>query len=495
MAQKLINLLQISGGKDLQDAVLAIQKAYPADKVTTTTQKKVADGQDPATYTAQELLTELKSSMDTLTAGGNGSISDQIANAKQTVVAMVDEINNKQISDNVRIFIDEYVSTDDVTVSSLSQTDYNTLNADNTGIVTTKDGKIVTLSQDELAKFQMDTPYIVYSFNNTPILNEFKKNITATFTKDVNGKVTIKFNDIPATFDTKKTSTAVADESSTLESDLRTVSLTNQYLDDTVAIVIKGSDGKAIDASEYYVKTLSGKIMFKKEQVASSKYTISYSYFKYSETVTKQPTFTAELIKDKDGNVTSAKPLLWKIFPIKSMKFSELSSDYLLDNSELNQISMQNSINDLSEKLANESDIVEQIVSKVGEASIQNALTTITNELTKRLEQAEKAIVDLKSYFSDTFTPTAKQTIFNLTHVPASKLVDCYINGIKYFENSYFTIDRTTVGTDGNKGFKPTFTWTFTGDKSGFDLSPDFEVVLEYLIDNDKEMYSATANS
>lgn len=496
MAQKLINLLQISGGKKLQETVQAIEKSYPADKVTTTTAKKVAEGQAPATYTAQELLTELKNSMDKLTDGSNGSISDQIKTAKEEVVKMVDDINNREILDNVRIFIDEYSSKDDVTVGSLTQSEYNTLNVEGAGTVATKDGKLITLSQEDLQKFQLDTPYIVYSFRNTPILNEFKKNITATFTKDAtSGKITIKFNDVPVTFSTTKTTKSIEGEESTLESDLRTISLTQQYWDDSASIIVKDSTGKIIDASEYYVKSLSGKIMFKKEQVAGSKYTVSYSYFEYSETVTKQPSFTAELVKDASGNVTSAKPLLWKIFPVKSMKFSELSSDYLLDNSELNQISMQNSINELSEKLTNETDIVEQIVAKVGEASIQNALTTITNELSKRLDQAEKAINDLKSYFSETFNPTDKQTLFNLSHVPASKLVDCYINGIKYFENTYFTIDRTTVGTDGNKGYKPSLTWLFTSDKEGFDLGPDFEVVLEYLIDNDKAMYSATANS
>ena len=106
----LINLSQIKGGKALQQAIETIQKSYPADKVTTTINKKASTD----TYTAQELLAELKSDMDKLNGdGGEGSINDRIKNAVKT-------ITDKPVQDYVRLWIAGYNSKSDITLIKLT---------------------------------------------------------------------------------------------------------------------------------------------------------------------------------------------------------------------------------------------------------------------------------------------------------------------------------------------------------------------------------------
>ena len=55
-----ISLAQITGGLQLKNDVLALQKAYDAAKVITSIEKTAAEGETPAVmYNVDELLTTL----------------------------------------------------------------------------------------------------------------------------------------------------------------------------------------------------------------------------------------------------------------------------------------------------------------------------------------------------------------------------------------------------------------------------------------------------
>ena len=75
---KLLNLSQIEGGKILRNFLTA----YPASQTTTKIEKK-----DKTLYSAEELLSELKSSMDSLLGDGSSgsSIDDRIKNSIKAI--------------------------------------------------------------------------------------------------------------------------------------------------------------------------------------------------------------------------------------------------------------------------------------------------------------------------------------------------------------------------------------------------------------------------
>lgn len=475
----LINLSQIKGGKLLQQTVDALNASYPASKVTTEVNKKAnADGSSNGTYTAQELLAELKSNMDKLNGdGGEGSINDRIKNAVKT-------ITDRKISDYVRLWIVGYNSTTDLTLFKLTNQQSEDLLVN--GVANLPNDTGLTVTNDELKKITLDKAYPVYTYKNEPVLNSFKKNITVTFKKDATtDKITYSLSDVPCKFSEEKTSTDITGESVTIESDKKTLTLANKYIS-TKNFVLKDKDGNAIPNSKYYLKAIAGKIIFRQEQEANSTYTVDYTYTSYTEKQDLKP--SNPYVKTTDN--TKAEGCFYKIYPIETTTIGELDTDYLLDNSEMVNVANANALINISNNIAKDEDLQAQIVEMVADASIQQALQTISEDLNSRLEAVEAKLNTSTSYITDTFdTLIDKQTVFNLSHVPTDKLVACYINGIRYFENTYFTVDRTTQAIDGNKGYQPTVTWLFTSAKNGFDLDSNFEVVFEYLADSSKTMY------
>ena len=68
----LIKRSQVDGLVAMKALLDEINASYPASKVTTTIAKAVEAGQDPVNYNAQELLSELKTTIDGMIGGGNG---------------------------------------------------------------------------------------------------------------------------------------------------------------------------------------------------------------------------------------------------------------------------------------------------------------------------------------------------------------------------------------------------------------------------------------
>jgi len=70
------------------------------------------------------------------------------------------------------------------------------------------------------------------------------------------------------------------------------------------------------------------------------------------------------------------------------------------------------------------------------------------------------------------YNPVAKQTNFILSFYPTDEAVRLSINGLTYYENVHFSVNR--------KSIPPTFTWLATARNNGFDLAPTDEVYVEY---------------
>jgi hypothetical protein len=69
------------------------------------------------------------------------------------------------------------------------------------------------------------------------------------------------------------------------------------------------------------------------------------------------------------------------------------------------------------------------------------------------------------------FTPNSN--VFSLDYIPVFRSLSFFINGIKYYENVHYTLDR-----EGKL-----ITWLSTEDEGGFDLQPHFKYLALYDID------------
>ena len=226
------------------------------------------------------------------------------------------------------------------------------------------------------------------------------------------------------------------------------------------------------------MKPIQGILQFVHEQDASNSYTASYTY-------TDEQINYIKISRKKSDSL----PAGFKFYPIETIKFGDLDTNYLLDNEELNTIYYQNAIDKLQTQLSKNTDVIQQIVNTVADSSVQQALQVLTDELNHRLSKIESKVSTLNSTTTDIFEPKSAQTVFSLSKVPTESSVNCYINGIKYQENTYFIIDRSTIASDGNQGFIPTLTWTFTKSNNGFDLDEHYLISVDYLVDDSKTVY------
>lgn len=490
----MINLAQIKGGLELKNALEVLKKSYPASNVTTTdvksvTYKKAAEGEksdeegflldeegkrvveSQETYTAQELLTKLNTSMEELTGGsGKGSIDSRIQDAVKT-------ITDREVFDYVRLWIKDYDVTKPLDLIQLTNGVSEEVVKGNVSNVPT-DLSAVTLKQEDLAKMSLGVPFVVYTKEGEPVLDADKKNVTVTFTSDGEGETAVikaSFSATPYEYVTETKVTNVSDEEVTVGADKKTLALANKYVD-TSTVVIVDANGATISRRNYFVNSLAGVVEFRREHEENEQFKVTYSFHKYEE------------VKTEFATKTDA---WFKLYPIEKTTFGSLKSDYMVDNVEINNIQISNAVSELEKKLAEETDIVEQIIATVADVSIQNALKAITASLEERLEKVEKAIKVMSSFVTDVFDAPAEGTVdFSLSAVPTAKKVELFINGVRYREGDAFTVDRDTVATTGNKGYQPSAKWLFTATNGGFDLNADYEVVFEYVGDADKVMFS-----
>lgn len=483
---KLINLVQIEGGLALQQAIQALE-TYPAERVTTRITKGDESG---TTYTAEELLLLLKTTVDTQLGNGSGSVADQITAACKTLQDGIDAINNREVKDRVKV----------------------TGAIDAAGTLTLGDTSAVTALDKTI-------DYIMYYENNKPVRDAEGNNVTYNFETGV-------MSDKPHVRSVSVIAKTVTKEAVAIPTDKRTFAVANinlkpgtvtLYRESGTEVIpeAEGGDGTAtrptytaIDESEYYLNTVSGKALFKADQdkaiVADYQYEVSELDF--------VPLVGAAAVK---------------LFPIGTFKTQDLPKEYLLDNTELNLIAYSEVIDELATGLSRDRELVDNVISLIGTEAVQNALIKITEALQAQIDAIDKKftnkdidrqndLLDVNhrvdeilsiSEKTDEFVAAAGQTEFVLSAIPTADKVMLDINGVDYKEGRHFTVDRAAtkeeivtpavLDVDGVTVITPAvtktvaapkLTWTFVTAANGFDL------LAGMLVDASYEVKAAVAD-
>lgn len=167
MAFGLPKLKQIEGGLQLQKDVVALQTSYDAAKVLTDIVKDEASANK---YTVNELLTSLKTTVDSVVGDGDSSL--------KSLQDAIDLINDKKIKDIVKVSLSAVATANEVT----GETDFS--------VVIPPD--ITTTVPSMEAK-----EYAVYEVDNTPLYDEDGNQLTFNFTTAI-------FSGIPSRATTTK---------------------------------------------------------------------------------------------------------------------------------------------------------------------------------------------------------------------------------------------------------------------------------------------------
>lgn len=68
--------------------------------------------------------------------------------------------------------------------------------------------------------------------------------------------------------------------------------------------------------------------------------------------------------------------------------------------------------------------------------------------------------------------PRDSQTIFTLSYKPTTDLIKMYINGLAYYENTHFYINRDAA--------VPRLIWTYTVPQGGFSIDSSDKIFVDY---------------
>lgn len=188
---------------------------------------------------------------------------------------------------------------------------------------------------------------------------------------------------------------------------------------------------------------------------------------------------------DKDGKtIYKAKgDFTAKIFPVGEWKLSDLPTDALLDNSEMQLVAYKTALDKLVIELTRDKTLIETVKEKVGEKAVQDqldeALKAINDAVALKADKTAVEALDTKvdgidnrvkaieagldEPVSDKIAITAAATEFVISKVPNAKQVEMVINHLTYLEGEDFTVDR-----DAKK-----ITWTLTAASGGFDIDAE----------------------
>jgi hypothetical protein len=213
----------------------------------------------------------------------------------------------------------------------------------------------------------------------------------------------------------------------------------------------------------------------------------------------------------------------FKFYPVGSFTLGAIPEDALLDNQELQAVAYSQAIDKIVTDLAQDQDLIDAIKTLVGDKTVQDQITAITNALGDRIQAleddntkvlkadiattvrdaseaedtkvaSEKAVADaISGIVTDAvndldtkiqnnadrltaletialpvvdtiaITESAAKTEFILSQVPNSTPVEMVINHFVYYEGDDLTVDRDTK----------TVTWLGTEANDGFDITPD----------------------
>ncbi len=196
--------------------------------------------------------------------------------------------------------------------------------------------------------------------------------------------------------------------------------------------------------------------------------------------------------KAKDGKVVykAMGDFQAKIFPVGEWKLSDLPTEALLDNNEMQLVAYKTALDKLVVDLTRDEGLIAQVKTLVGEKAVQTQLDealksvnadvalkaekTALDEVDKNVKAIDtrvKAIEDVQeTYVSEKIAVTAPVTEFTLANKPNDKLVEMNINHLVYREGEDFTVDR-----DAKK-----VTWTLTAAADGFDIDADLTNAVRF---------------
>ena len=470
---KLLDLSQINGGQQVLDAINVLNTSYPASKVTTT----IANG--GTTYTANELLTLLKTAVDDLSDPKSGtSVDAKIKTAADALQQSITAINDKQVSDYVKIYVKDF-GAGAPTFCKLDQTIARTADVAKALTNTAVANAVNDVTATEISKFLKNEAYALYNLDNTPVVDVLGAQVTVTFAND--GTPSLSNN--PTSAKSVEKLVTVTNELATVDADGVTLQFKNRDIVDGSFTITKG--GSPVLSSTYYERVLTGQVVFKTKQ--SGDYVGSYVYKKREVERTEVKSFTSTTVDNHDGTFTYA-IAGYKLFPIGTFKFSELPDSFLLDNTEFNTVTYANALTDLYDQLFNESSLVDEIIDHLGDKGIQDALRTITDSLTERIVALEQDVAAILSPVVDVFSPLTRQFTFITSKTPLLSTLLLNVNGVHYNRDAYFVTTQaaSTAATGPNDPFVTTVKWIASKLNGGFDVNDKHEVTLMYIADHDK---------
>lgn len=475
----LMKLAQITGGTLLRSDVDALQKSYEAAKVLTDIAKT---GENAGSYNVNELLKELKKNIAAITG------EDSDVTSLKSLKAAVDAINDHKVSDYVRL---------DLAVSN-NVLDISTVAEKVPGLDTTKalpvystDGKILydengnQLTVNMTSGALSGTPSIIDEVETAKKTDGTRvyKAFNAT-TLRIYPQGTWTFSNVPA--------------DAALDNDEMKLVTYQKALDD---IVIELAKDKTLIAS---VQALIGEKTVS-DQLATQKTALET---KISDAATTAANNLAAAKTELEGKITDAgttaqtnletaeKDLNEKI--TKATTDAQTNLDTAKTELQANIDKKFDSASVVTSTAAAAEDHVAAEDKVLSEAAVESKLKAAANKEAADIAAAKKAAEDgdaaLKTAADSlttrvsaieaaeeqevtdkvTVTSATAVTAFTLTKAPTAELVRAFINGIAYFEDEDFTVDRTAK----------TATWTATATAGGFDITSELtnKVIFVYNV-------------
>jgi len=179
-----------------------------------------------------------------------------------------------------------------------------------------------------------------------------------------------------------------------------------------------------------------------------------------------------------------------KIFPVGEWKLSELPTEALLDNNEMQLVAYKTALDKLVIDLTRDENLIAQVKELVGEKAVQaqleEALKAVNeavatkaektaldevDEAVKAIDERVKAVEAVQeTYVSEKIAVSGPVTEFTLANKPNDKLVEMVINHLVYREGEDFTVDREAKKA----------VWTLGADADGFDIDADLTDAVRF---------------
>lgn len=434
---KLIHLSQIKDGMLLKQNVTSLLESYEASKVLTSITK---DG-EAGYYNVDELLNALKTTVDEQLGDGEGSIDERIAAVKEELEGLIDDINEKEVSDYVKVRAN---LTHDQTVEGIN-------------LEWVLPGEGLNL-EDYVPELDDTQEYLVYKSDNKPVRGADGSQVTYNF-------ATGTFSDLPH-------KRVVAGEGSeNLEISFELIEEPVEIKMFPVATFKFGELPKDFLLDNKEIKVMSYSLVIDDiiVGVASNTELIAEVKEKLTDEVIKQA--IDGLKEELEGMIETEKE---RIDALLADDETEGSIAYLLKELR-DEISERTGIVDGEiERIDGRIDELEQSVGEDLTSAIEDVQADLAAKYVELYNKNEDRKYEIKKLGAVTevrekMTATEDQTEFALQFLPAKDTkVDMFVNGVKYTEDNDYEIEGQEAE------------WTFTSGNNGFDLEEGFKIEFAY---------------